>query len=110
MDADHAKPVIEIFAEFTLRHPLLEVCVGRSEHSDVHGLWTRFPDGHDFALFQEAKEFRLDVERQVADFVEEQRASDSRANQPLLIGDRAREAAAAMSEQLAVSQLTRGCR
>ena len=105
MDADHAEPVVEIFAELTLGHPLLEVGVGRGEHADVHCLWTRFADRHDLALLQEAKQLRLDVERQVADFVEEQRASDGGANQPLLIGDRAGEAAAAMPEQLAVGQL-----
>ncbi len=110
MDADHAEPVVEIFAELAFGHPLLEVRVGRGEHADVHRLWTRLADRHDLALLQESQQLRLDVERQVADFVEEQRASDRRSNQSLLIGDRAGEAAAAMPEQLAVGQLARGRR
>ena len=107
VDADHAEPVVQVFAELTFGHPLLEVRVGRGEHPDVHRLRTCLADRHDLGLLEESKQLRLDVERQVADLIEEQRASDRRADQSLLIGDRAGEAAAAMPEQLTVGQIAR---
>ena len=70
----------------------------------------RLADRQHLALFEKAQQLGLDVERQVADFVEEQRAADRRAEHAGLVGDRAGEAAAAMAEQLAVGELPRGAR
>ena len=71
-------------------------------------LRARFAHREHFALLEEAQQFWLNVERQVADLVEEQRAADGRPQDARLIGYRAREAAAAMAEQLAVGELARG--
>ena len=72
VNPDHAEPVVEILAELSLGDPLLEIGVGRREHAHVDRLRPRFPDRHDLALLEESQQLRLDVERQVADFVEEQ--------------------------------------
>ena len=94
VDPDDAQPVGQVLAELTLGDPLLQVGVGGGEHADIHRLRPRLADGHDLALLEEAQQLRLDVERQVADFVEEQRAAGGRADQALLIGDCSGEAAA----------------
>ena len=84
---------------------MLEVRVGRREDADVDRLRAGFADRHYLALLEKAQQLRLNVERQVADLVEEQRAARGSADEALLIRDRAREAAAPMSEQLAVGQV-----
>ena len=61
-------------------------------------------------LLEEAQQLGLHVERQVADFVEEQRAAGGRPNQPRLIDDRAGEAAAPVTEELAVGEIAAGRR
>ena len=74
-NADHREPVVQIFAEFALGHALFEVGIGRGDHADVDALRARFADRHDLALLEKPQQLRLHVERQVADFVEEQRAA-----------------------------------
>ena len=108
MEPDDAQTVIEIFPELALGDPLFEVGVRGGEHANVHGERPRFSDGHDF-LLEKTQELRLNVEGEVADFVEEQRAAGGRPDETLLIGDRAGEASSPMAEQLAIGQLARRC-
>ena len=75
VDADDAQPVVQILAELAFGDALLEVGVGGGEHPHVDALRPRLADRHDLVLLEEAQQLRLDVERQVADFVEEQRAA-----------------------------------
>ena len=72
VNADDAQAVIQILAELSLGDALLEVRVGGGQHPYVHGLWPRLADRHDLALFQKPQQLWLDIERQVADLVEEQ--------------------------------------
>ena len=89
------------------RDALLEIDVGRGDDAHVDAGRPRFADRQDLPLLEEAQELRLDVERQVADLVEEDRAAGRGADDARLIGDRAGEAAAPVPEQLAVGQLAR---
>src|SRR5678816_2671444 len=102
--------VIKVFAEFSFLDALLQVGVGCREHPHVYRLRTRFADRHDLALLQKSQQFRLDIKWKVADLVEKQRATGRSPNESVLIVDGAREAAATMAEQLAVRQVTLGCR
>ena len=105
MDANDAEAIVKIFAELALGHALFEIRVGRSKNAHVHALRTRLSDRHDLLQLEEAQQLGLDVDRQVADFVEEERAARRRAHQTGLIGNRSRKAAAAMAEQLAVGEI-----
>ena len=66
-----------------------------------------FADGQDLALFEKTQELGLDVERHVANLVEEERPARGRPDEALLVGHRTGEAAAPVAEQLAVGQLAR---
>ena len=90
VDPDHAQAVEEILAELAVGHALLEVGVGRRDDADVDALRARVADRQDLALLEKPQQFRLDVERQVADFVEEERAAERRPQHAGLVGDRAR--------------------
>ena len=87
VNPDHAETVVQVFAELALGHSLLEVRIGGGEGSDVYALRARLADRHDLALLEEAEQLGLDVDRQVADFVHEQRAARRRAHEAGLIGD-----------------------
>src|SRR6185503_12672038 len=103
--ADHAETVVEIFSELSIGDALLEIGIGRGEHPHIDRLRARLADRHDLALLQESQQLRLDVERQVADLVEEQGAACRRSNESLLIADGAGETAAAVAEQLAIGEI-----
>ena len=110
VNANHAQTVEEILAKLAVGHALLEVGVGRRHHPDVDALRARVADGQHLALLEKTQQFRLHVEREVANFVEEQRSADRRPEHAGLVGDRAGETAAPMAEELAVGQLSRGAR
>src|SRR5215470_3561946 len=105
VNADHAQPVIEILTKLAFGHALLEVGVCRSDDADVDALRPRFAERQNLLQFQKPEKFRLHVDRQVADFVEEQRSTGGGSHEAWLVGHGACKAAAAMSEQLAVSEL-----
>ena len=77
VDADHAQAVEQILAELAVGDALLEIGVGRGDDPDVDPLRARVADRQHLALLEEPQQLRLHVERQVADFVEEQRAADA---------------------------------
>ncbi len=110
VDTDDAEPIVQIFSEPALGHPLLEVGVGGGDHANVHTLRPRVADRHDFALLEKTQKLWLDVKGDVADFVEKQGATGGRSNQSRLIGDRSGKATSAMAEQLTVGQLACGRR
>ena len=85
VDPDDAQPVIQILAELAFGDALFEVGVGRREHADVHLLRLGLADRHDLLLLEKPQQLGLDVERQIADFVEEQRAAGGGAHQARLI-------------------------
>ncbi len=62
-------------------------------------------DRVDFARLEEAEEFRLDVERGLPDFVEEQRAAGGGTDDAGEVVGRAGERAAAVTEQLRVEHV-----
>ena len=87
------QPIVQVLSEFAFGHALFEIRIRRGNHAHVDALRACFAERHDFALLEEAQQLRLHVERQVADFVEEQRAACGRSNETQLIVDRAGEAA-----------------
>src|SRR5262249_54624021 len=105
MDPDDVQPVIEVLPKLSFLNALLEIRIGGRKHAYVHGLGTCLADRHHFPLLEEPQQFRLNIERQVADLVEEEGAADRCADEPLLIGDRASETAAPVAKQLAVSKV-----
>ena len=62
-------------------------------------------EGGDLAGFEEAEQFGLEVEAELADFVEEEGAFAGGADQAELIAVGAGEGAAAVAEQLAFEQV-----
>ena len=81
--------------------------MGRRDHADVDVDRLGLADAADLAAVEDAQELRLEIERELADLVEEQRAAVGGLDQALLVGAGAGEAALGVAEQLARDQLVR---
>jgi hypothetical protein len=75
VDTQHAQPVKQVRAKTPVAHRFLQIDVSRGD--DPHVDRNRFAPAEplDLAFLQKAQQARLAFERQVADFVEQQRAA-----------------------------------
>ena len=105
--ADHIQPVEQIFAETALFDEPFEVGVGGGDDADVDVEGTGLAERIDLAGLEKAQQLRLQIEAELADLVEKERAVLRRANQPRVVAIGAGEGAAAVSEQLAFEQFAR---
>ena len=75
------------------------------KHADVDRLGAVLADAHDHLLLQHAQELDLQVERHLADLVEEDGAAVGRVELARLVGDGAGERALDVTEQLRLEQV-----
>ena len=104
---DDVEAVEEVFAEASLRDQLLEIGVGRGDDADVHLDRMGLAERVDLVGLEKAEQLRLQVDRQIRDFVEKQRAPFRRADDAGEGGIGAGERAAAVAEQLALEHVAR---
>src|SRR5437867_2325127 len=107
LDRDDMKPVEQILAETPLLHHLSEVDVGGRDdaHVDLDRLHPAEP--HELALLDHAKELRLRLERNVADFVEEDAALVGEVEKALFGIYRTGKGALHMAEERRLQQIGR---
>ena len=98
------QPVEQIAAECSLFHFLRQVAVGGGDDPEVRAPMGERTDRAEFLFLQDAQQLGLQVERQLADFVEERRAAVGRFDQAGLGRDRAGEGAFDVAEQLALHE------
>ena len=75
LDNDLRKAIVQVLAELALLDVRLEALVGRADDPHVDRDLLAPADALDHALLQEAQELRLQRDRKIADFVEEQRTA-----------------------------------
>src|SRR5436190_8250765 len=91
LDPDHADPVEEVHPEVALLDLLPEVAVRRRDDAHIDLPRPRIADAHDLALLEDTQQARLELHRDVADLVEEERAAVGGLDEPLLVLDGPRE-------------------
>src|SRR5690606_24579862 len=84
---NNVKPVEKIFAECAVGDALLERHIGRGDDAYIDLDRALFADRLDLALLQKPEELWLNVERQVADLVEEKRSAVGRTDHTRRVGD-----------------------
>ena len=108
VDLDDAQPVVQVLAERALRDHRREVAVGRGDDRAPRAcMRLRIADALERALLQHAQQLRLELERDLADLVEEQRALAGELEAAGAVGDRAGERALDVPEQLALEHAGR---
>src|SRR5689334_6617136 len=105
---DHDIDTIEqVFPKSAGAHFRLEVTRGGDEHARIDAAGLLVSDPADLALLQHAQQLRLQTQRQLADFVQQDRAPARGLEQTGLVHTRAGERAAHMTEQLRLEQRLR---
>ena len=107
---NHVEAVVEIFAERAVLDRALEVDVGRRDQPERGADRPSAADALDLALLDRAQQLGLQVELQIADLVEEQRAAVGQLELADALLQRAGERALLVAEQRALDQLARNRR
>ena len=105
VDVDDVEPVVEVLAEAAGADLLLEHAVGRGDDADVDLLGLAVADAEDDALLQRAQELHLEVQRQLADLVEEERAAVGDLELARARRDGAGEGALHVAEELTLDEV-----
>src|SRR5262249_22298613 len=90
-----------------LRDHLREVAVARRDDPRLERVRARIADALERALLEHAQQLRLELERNLADLVEEQRALAGELEPPGAVSDRAGERALDVTEQLPLEHARR---
>ncbi len=106
----HREAMVEIFAEALLRHLLAQLAVRRGDDAHVDLAIAAGAERLDLLAIDRAQKARLQVERQLADLVDEQRAPVRLHEGAVARRVRAGEGAARVTEQLALDERRRHCR
>src|SRR3954468_8530870 len=106
-EREDGEPVIQIFAEATFLGCLAQIAVRRGEHAHVDGSRQRATEAGDFPLLQDSEELRLQIERQFANLVEEERSFLRLLEAARAPRGRAGVGALLRPEQLALEELRR---
>jgi hypothetical protein len=97
--------VVEVLPELAAVDQGRELLVGRADDADIDGVLLRGADLAHFLFLDRAQELHLHLQRQVGDFVEEQRSSIGRLEETVAVGLGAGERAFAIAEELALHQV-----
>src|SRR5437762_4343759 len=75
LNRENVEPVIKVAAEGALADEFGKILVRGGDHADIHALRAVAAEALKFLLLQDAQQFRLEVEWEVADFIEKKRAA-----------------------------------
>ena len=70
---DRIDPVIKVLAELAFAHQCFQVHIRSADKADVHGDGLAAADPHDAAVLDRTQQFRLQVQGDVANLIEEER-------------------------------------
>src|ERR1022692_2250279 len=104
VDGKDMRPVVEIGAKLLLLNHAPEVLIGRGDHSYVHLDGAAATETLDLLFLQNAQKFRLEFQREVADFIEKQRAAIRGLKTSLALSDGARKGASLVPEEFTLQK------
>src|SRR4029077_18174738 len=102
--------IVQIAAKLSASHHLHEIPIRCSYQPDIHLVRTTAPQALEFLLLQDAQQLRLQRRRDVAYFVQKQRAFVGHFEAPDLLRDGSGEGALLMTEQFAFQKIQRNRR
>ena len=99
------EPVIQVFAKTAVANCRLQVDVGCGQDPNIHRDRLAATDPFDVFFLEKAQQVGLQLQRQVANFIQKQRAAMSRLDAPDLALVRPGERALFMAEQFGLDQV-----
>src|ERR671924_1387346 len=107
MDTEHGEPIVEVVAKAATLDGGEKVSIGRRDQTDIRRERRRSAHPLVAALLKNAEQLGLERERQLADFVEKERAALGQLEAAPLEPLGAGESAALVAEQLGLDQRLR---
>src|SRR5690606_32834884 len=107
VDGKDVEPVVEILAKCPVAHRLAQVAIGRGNDADIHLLRPGGADRLELSFLEDAKQLGLELQRQLADLVEEDRSAVGEGKAPLALLGGAGEGALLVAEELALDESAR---
>src|SRR4029077_15770555 len=102
--------IVQIAAKLSASHHLHEIPIRCSYQPDIHLVRTTAPQALEFLLLQDAQQLRLQRRRNVAYFVQKQRAFVGHFKAPDLLRDGSGKGTLLMTEQFAFQKIERNGR
>src|SRR6476660_8696410 len=106
-DWKYFQPIVEITSELFLRHQCFQVAIGCSDQPDIYRYRTRATKTLNFFFLQCTQKLWLQIERQLAHLVEEERTFVRQFQTSHLARDRPGERSFFVSKELALQQARR---
>ena len=107
MNRKDTEAVVQVLAETTLRDFVRQVPIGGRHNADVHTACPLLADPLELAFLNHAQELALELQRDFANFVEEQRSTVGRLKSSCSIADGSGKCTFDVPEELAFEQLPR---
>src|SRR4051812_27502825 len=105
VDGEHAETIVKIGPEESGRYVRLEIAVGGGNDANVDPTRTIVSDPLELAFLQHPEKLRLELDRNLAHFVEQDRTGVSELKPTDPIANRTGERAAHVPEELALEEL-----
>ena len=106
-DRKDAQAVIQIGTKAALADRILQVAISGRDHAYVHLYRVAAADSFKLTFFKHAQELGLQVQRQLADFIEKERAAIRDLKTPAAFRVGSGERAALVAEQFALDERPR---
>src|ERR1700687_3301224 len=107
INRENVQPVVEVAAKLLLLDHFFQAVVSGGDNSDVHSSGHSATQSFEFALLQDPQEPRLQFQRDIPNFIQEQRSVIRQLKPADLLRDRTREGSALVTKKLALEQTTR---
>jgi hypothetical protein len=107
LDLHHPQAIVEVRAEPSLAHPLLEGLIGRSDDTDIHFAVPKSPQSPNRLVLQQLEQLALNCDVDLPDLVQKKRAAVRRLHEPELALARIGEGTPLVAEQLGLEKVRR---
>src|SRR6266436_3041802 len=104
-DGEDVQAIVQVTPKLTASYHLRQIPIGCSYQADIHFVGATTAQSLELLLLQHAQQLRLQLRRDVAYFVQKQRAFVSHFEAPDLLRDGSGEGALLMTEQFAFLQI-----
>ena len=85
MNADHVKPVVQVFSKSTFANSSFEFLIGRGDHAHVRCYFLVATHPKKGAIRKHPQQPSLQIQRHVTDFVQKQRSARGLLKTPLAL-------------------------
>src|SRR5262249_39779766 len=99
-DRKHVETVVQVTAEFVARNHLIQISVRRRHHANINAMCPAAAETLKFLFLKNAQQLRLQCQRQISNFIEENRPCMSHLEASNFLGDSSSKGALFVAKKL----------